>query len=322
MPPFLSHRRRGMSLVELLVVITILGLLAVAVIPNISNTGGSRKVREAARALSSFIAAGQSRAMGSRGGGGVWIDPLANPISSGALSIRIAIDLADADVASPYAGDSTSSTVTFSAPTPTTSATVSFVGGCNPPATAGNLIRIQNSPAVFAFMSTSSSSGIVSMRSDANQTVDNTFWPRSGAALTYEIIGPPTRSTANSLTLGDGIAIDVYHSCSGTTTFPNIANPALLSSGTASFQILYDSTGRPQHLCCNGNRAAINEPIFLLVAPIESLQSSGTLAPKDGYWVAIDPRGGIPKVAQVDPSGTTIGAQQSYIRSGAAQYGR
>jgi prepilin-type N-terminal cleavage/methylation domain-containing protein len=317
------QRRRGMSLIELLVVISILGLLAVTVIPNISNTSDRRKVREAARALSSFIAGGQSRALGSRNGGGVWIDPLPNGISNGTIAIGAAIDLADADVGMSYSGNSTSSRATFPNPmTASTTGTVTLSGGCTPPSASGNLIRLENSPALFAFSCTSGSTGVISMRSDANQTVANTFWPRAGASLSYEIIGPPTRSPANTMTFGDGVAIDLYHSCSGTTTFPNLNAPTSLATGTAAFQILYDSTGRPQYLSCNGARAVINEPIFLLVASIESIQSSSGLAPQDGYWVAIDPRGGIPKVAEVDRSGSTIEAQQSFIRSGAVQYGR
>jgi prepilin-type N-terminal cleavage/methylation domain-containing protein len=315
------QRRRGMTLIELLVVISILGLLAVTVIPNISNTSDRRKVREAARAVSSFIAGGQSRALGSRNGGGVWITPLPNGISNGTITIGAAIDLADADVGMSYAGDSTNSKVTFSYNAISASVPVTFTGGCNPPSSGNNLIRLENSSALFRFTSTSGSTGVISMRSDANQTVSNTFWPRSDSSLSYEIIGPPTRSPANTLSLGEGVAIDLYHSSIGTTTFPNVTAPASLASG-AAFQILYDSTGRPQHLACNGVRTAINEPIFLLVASIESIQSSGTLAPVDGYWVAVDPRGGIPKIAEVDRTGSTIEAQQSFIRAGAVQYGR
>ena len=312
-----SDNRRGMTLVELLVVITILGLLAVTVLPNLGNTGGRRKVREAARAVASFVTAGQSRALGSRAGGGVWIDPLGNMIASGTLSVGAAIDLADADVGSPYSGDSTSSTVSIS---PLNAATVSgtFVGGCNPPSSTNNLIRIQGSPSFFLLSSVTGSTGVISLRSNAGQSVDNTVWPPSGARLQYEIIGPPTRSPGISLTLGDGVAIDLLHSWFAS----NIQ--AIVGSGTTPFQILYDSTGRPQHLCFNGVRLAINDPIYLLVASIESIQENPnpTLAPKDAYWVAIDPRGGSPKVAEVNPTGTTIIEQQSFIRSGAVQYGR
>lgn len=312
-----SDNRRGMTLVELLVVITILGLLAVTVLPNLNNTGGRRKVREAARAVASFVTAGQSRALGSRGGGGVWIDPLPNMVASGSVSVGAAIDLADADVGAPYSGDSTNSTVSIS-PLNAASVTGTFVGGCNPPSNANNLIRIQGSPSFFSYLRVTGSTGSISLRSDAGQTVENIAWPANGASLQYEIIGPPTRSTGNSLTLGDGVAIDLMHSWFGNNL------QTILGSGTTPFQILYDNTGRPQNLCCNGIRRAINDPIYLLIASIESIQEnpSPALAPKDAYWVAIDPRGGTPKVAEVNPAGTTIIEQQSFIRTGAVQYGR
>ena len=77
-------------------------------------------------------------------------------------------------------------------------------------------------------------------------------------------------------------------------------------------------------MACAGARTAINETIYLIVAPIESIQSSGTasnnsLAPTDGYWVAIEPRGGIPKVTEVYTSGTSLVDQQKYIREGAVR---
>jgi prepilin-type N-terminal cleavage/methylation domain-containing protein len=312
-----SHSRRGMTLIELLVVIIILGLLAVTVLPNIGNTGGRRKVREAARAVASFVTAGQSRALGARGGGGIWIDPLPNMIASGAVSVGVAIDLADADVGLPYSGDSTSSTVSIS-PVNAASVTGTFVGGCNPPSGSNNLIRLQGSPSLFTLSSVTGSTGVISLRSNAGQSVENTAWPPIGARLQYEIIGSPTRSGGNTLTLNDGVAIDLFHSWFGSNL------QTIVGSGTTPFQILYDSTGRPQHLCCNGVRLAINDPIYLLVASIESIQENPdpTLAPTNAYWVAIDPRGGTPKVAEVNPSGTTIIQQQSFIRTGAVQYGR
>lgn len=314
----MPYHRRGMTLVELLVVISILGLLAVAVIPNFANTGDRRKVREAARALSSFMASGQSRALGSRAGGGIWIDPLPGTLSSGTLSIGAAIDLAEANVSDPYSGDATNSTVSFTG----TSGTVSFTGGCYPPSASNNLIRLGGASTLYTFAQsgTDGTSGVVSLRTTtANQTIANTSWPRPGSAIPYEIIGPPTRDTGNTMTLGNGVAIDLYHSW-----FQGQSLQTFLGSGTASFQILFDPTGKPQCIATNGSRSPINDSLYLLVASIESLQNSGPLAPNDGYWVAIDPRGGIPKVAEVYTSGTTstLVGQQKYIREGAVQLGR
>jgi len=309
-----------MTLIELLVVISILGLLAVAVIPNFTNTAGPRKIREAARAVSSFIAGGQSRALGTRAGGGVWIDPLPNTIASGTFSIGAAIDLAEANVADPYAGDTSTSTVTFQG----TSGTVSFTGAnlANLLYSPNYLIRLAGSPTLYKLTPTgvSGTSGVVSLRpGNTSQTTANTTWPRPGSAVTYEIFGPPTRSTGDTLTLGNGVAIDVYHSW-----FQGQSLQSLLGSGTAPFQILFDPTGKPTNFVTNNTRYQINDCLYLLVASIESIQNSGALAPSDGYWVAIDPRGGIPKVAEVYTSSTTstLVGQQKYIREGAVQLGR
>ena len=324
MRPATSYRHRGMTLIELLVVISILGLLAVAVIPNFTNTAGPRKIREAARAVSSFIAGGQSSALGTRAGGGVWIDPLPSTIASGTLSIAAAIDLAEANISDPYAGDISTSTLSFTG----TSGTVSFTGANLETLlySPNYLIRLGGSPTLYKLFKTDTSgtSGFVRLRDSttASQTTANTTWPRPGSAVTYEIFGPPTRSTGNTLTLGNGVAIDVYHSW-----FQGKSLQSLLSSGTAPFQILFDPTGKPTFFVTNNTRYQINDCVYLLVASIESIQNSGTaagisLAPNDGYWVAIDPRGGIPKVAEVYTSGTTIVLQQKYIREGAIQQGR
>ena len=138
-----SHdRRAGMTLIELLVVISILGLLAVTVLPNLSNTGDRRKVREAARAVSGFIAGGQSRALGSRSGGGLWIDPLSNQIASDTLSMVAAIDLAAADVPQPYSGNATTSTITTLNPTTGAQTVATFSEACGPLVSGTNLIRL------------------------------------------------------------------------------------------------------------------------------------------------------------------------------------
>lgn len=333
MPTVIPNRRRGMTLVELLVVISILTILAVTVIPNIGNTSDRRKVREAARNLSSFIAGGQSRALGSHSGGGVWFDPLPNKIDSGPLSIAIAIDLADANVPQPYCGNTGTSAISaLNVLSGNQQAVATFTEACGPLASGTNLIQLAGSASYFlltapynAASPVTFTTGTISLQTGAlNQTDANTAWPKvpTSLGLSYRIIGAPTRSPANSLTLSDGVAIDLHHSTVGVTQFPNVSAPSSLNTGTAPFQILYDSTGKPQYLACNGSRMPLNDPLFLLVAPIASIQTSGTLAPADGYWVAIDPRGGIPKVAEVDPSGGTIVAQQSFIRSGAVQYGR
>jgi prepilin-type N-terminal cleavage/methylation domain-containing protein len=318
-----SHdRRAGMTLIELLVVISILGLLAVTVLPNLSNTRDRRKVREAARAVSGFIAGGQSRALGSRSGGGVWIDPLPNQISSDSLSMVAAIDLAEADVPQPYSGNATNSTITALNPAGGFQTVATFSEACGPLVSGTNLIRLGVSKTAFLLTTaagTTFTTGTITMSGTGtgllNQTIYNSAWPKvPPSGIPYTIIGPPTRSPTSTLTLGDGVAIDVTHSTFGVN-----------SLGSAAFQLLFDSTGRPHSIAFNGSRAVFNDPLYLLVASIESMQTTGTSvnrAPEGSYWVAIDPMGGIPRVAEVYTSGTSLVDQQRYIRQGAVQQGR
>ena len=65
----------GMSLLELMVVIVILGLLAVSIIPAI-DANDERKAREAAITVSSLVASANSRARQTSDGAGIWLEPL------------------------------------------------------------------------------------------------------------------------------------------------------------------------------------------------------------------------------------------------------
>ena len=67
--------RTGMSLLELMVVIVILGLLAVSIIPAI-DANDERKAREAAITVSSLVASANSRARQTSDGAGIWLEPL------------------------------------------------------------------------------------------------------------------------------------------------------------------------------------------------------------------------------------------------------
>jgi prepilin-type N-terminal cleavage/methylation domain-containing protein len=66
-PSTLNHQpRRGMTLIELLVVIIIITTIVAAAIPLLSPSNDSRRLREAARAVNTFIGGAQSRAIALR----------------------------------------------------------------------------------------------------------------------------------------------------------------------------------------------------------------------------------------------------------------
>lgn len=108
-----THRRTfqatGFSLIELLVVVAILGLLAVAVLPNLSNTSKTELVRQGTGKLSSFVALAQSRALGASTPRGLAFRQLSN--SGSVFGGGVVLDLAACEGLEPYSGETYDSRV-------------------------------------------------------------------------------------------------------------------------------------------------------------------------------------------------------------------
>jgi prepilin-type N-terminal cleavage/methylation domain-containing protein len=344
------YQRRGMTLVELMVVVLILGLLAVTVLPNLANSADSRKIREAARAVSSFVAASQSQAISGRSGGGIRIDVLPSPMGSNVAALDVGMVM----IPQPYCGDDPGSVVTVDPdPSDSSMAVLTFKEGLmlttpgisdSPLTDAKNKllrylrIRFGGSRIEFMFEPILPPPGSVtgtvywaymqdgtgpSNLSDLNQTIDNTSWPQG--KVCYEITAGPLRNGNASLTLGDGVAIDMTNSYVGTGPIfvPN-TDPL---NGDNAVHVLFDSTGVPTSWISDGLKKPFSETLFLLINSVEAIQNNTSLTEPGGYWVAIDPRGGVPKVAEVNPQGAPIDTlkirdSQEYIRKGLLQTGR
>ena len=107
----------GMSLLELMVVIVILGLLAVSIIPAI-DANDERKAREAAITVSSLVASANSRARQTSDGAGIWLEPL----DKSTTPSRGSADLFVAQPGYSYTGeDSAAQSHVFLNPIPTSS---------------------------------------------------------------------------------------------------------------------------------------------------------------------------------------------------------
>jgi prepilin-type N-terminal cleavage/methylation domain-containing protein len=339
-----TNRRAGMSLVELLVVVAILGLLAVTVLPNLANTAESRRTREAARVVSSFVSSAKSRAIGRREWSGFALVP------TGDGSNR-ALEVFYAETPPVYTGDTVDATLTITGSTATTrtaSDSVSIASYLELGGQADDLIRFSGrgpwyqidhnpvpgppiTPTSVRFEPRGFASGA---NEDMGQEVRNTPWPPSGAPLTFEIERQPVL-TGDPLQLGEGRCVDLQWSGFGPANINLYRRFSRRTTGAnapvARVTVLFDSIGRVRQIVTRfiittsptatytSERFTATGQILLLIGRadrVANAEQTGLLDDSNGanwqygdsFWVAIDPFSGVAKVAEcvANTSGVTL----------------
>jgi prepilin-type N-terminal cleavage/methylation domain-containing protein len=325
------HRRAGMTLVELLVVVAILGLLAVTVLPTLSTTADARRTREAARIISSYIAKSQTRALGKTEWAGLWLTP---PASNSVADF--ALDLYLADVPAVFRGDSTATTVTGAPSGAAFVITSGSLRGAVVSGTTGDLVRFDGQPPWYAYLSTTS----VGLRNggasseNVNQTALNTPWPVVNTAHTFEILRQPVRA-GSPLSIADGRCVDLRWSGHGGSSLATYSPFGYAPGSTpGSIAILFDGTGRLRQLFYKGNRVSNSGAVFLLIGRSDRAgQDAANLSTADdslganwqyadSFWIAIDPLSGVAKTAECKPQATDVFDSQAFIRSEILAVGR
>jgi prepilin-type N-terminal cleavage/methylation domain-containing protein len=321
------HPRRGMSLVELLVVVAILGLLAVTVLPTVASTTESRRTREAARVTSSFIASAQTRALGRREWSGFRVVPAA-------AGSNMAFDFFLVDVPPPYRGESVPTEVQFPPPVAgLTTGTATITSGSISAEVANALIA--GSPVRFgghdpwyslaSINPGSSPTGSIGFthRTTAGQAGTNTPWPPANQPLAFEIAATPV-PYGTAVTLGEGRLVDIiwsgFYNAGAFTRFD--------PPGTVT--VLYDGTGRLRRLMRPGMTAPTDAPgpiLFLVGRADRAGQTYNAAAGgsddslganwqySDSFWVMINPATGTVHQAACEPGHDTPEESQFYIRS-------
>ena len=339
-----SSIRGGMTLVELLVVVVILGLLSVVVLPNLAGTLDSRRIREAARGVSSFVARAQSRSIGASDPRGLILQPTA-------ADPDVAVDMFFADVPQAYAGQNpqTRARITYDDPNSPTIASLVYLGDANNETyarlsttdicRAGDSIQFDSRETHYRFTPPDQ----VTMWLENNQTFRNTPWPRSGqSGVSFKIQRQPARASTGLLQLQRGAAIDLAWSTLGTRVLSNSLPAAELGAGidgrivterSEPLCLLFDGSGKPRELYHSGGlRTVVAEPLFLLIGLAELCGnpsvalSAAEVAATDGErrganwqyadaaWLCVDNNTGVVKFGPVDARATTVLESQRYIR--------
>jgi prepilin-type N-terminal cleavage/methylation domain-containing protein len=340
-------RRAGMTLVELLVVVAIIGLLAVTVLPNVATTTENRRSREAARVTSSFFAKAQSRAIGRPEWAGVTVVPTNN-------SVSYAIDLFQANVPQVYRGETYTASATIASSDIGTTRLLNLSDGGFPPArnvTNGDLIRFDGGGPWYEltaggsrFQMRGEGAGATEL---SGQSSTNTPWPAAEVQHPFEILRQPVRN-GSAFTIPDGRCIDLGWSGYGSRTdYKYLGGEDVNRNGImeadedknnnkkldllpfAPVSVLFDATGRLRQIVKSAERVSATGPVFFLVGRVDRANNDPTLPSTfdgnddtkgfnwqygDSYWIVIDPASGIVKTAECLPKQATVVDSQNLAR--------
>lgn len=236
-----AHQRRGLTLVELLVVIVILLILTAVAIPVLAPNVEQRRVREASRMTSTFLSGARNRAISIGRPVGVQFERLvSNPNASMVMSY--------VEVPPPYAGESIGSVCRLTmAPTNSTVAVIAKMPAAdfnNKLIRVGDIIRFNHHGRMFRITGPDVNSdtiiddpsgvdheiGCVAVPFIAGQRPDTVFswayfnsmsgaWEGSAPTpVPYQVLRQPIKSSDAPLQLPEGAVIDLSISGTGGST--------------------------------------------------------------------------------------------------------
>jgi len=323
--PLAQRDRRGMTLVELLVVVAIIGLLAVTVSPLFASRSDRRLLGDAAAVVSAQLNEAIARSIGSPDGGGAWLQADPNgPNPNAVLSMGVA-----------RRGQVISGTLTMGVVTATsTLAPITVPGGETLP--AGGFIQLLGSPFFYRLRSSTE----LEFPPGSGYTPRNAAFPASSGTYAFQASGPPRqRMTSRIRGFRGGACIDLSASTIGVYGYTN--NADIVQLGVASsalpktLAVMFDSVGRPSMAWVNtpiGDDALWDSypldsgrPVALLVGqafriglqrrPANQITEDDpgpNIQSPDAFWVVIDPRAGIvrtiPNKAVLDTDGDDAAA--------------
>ena len=313
--------RRGMTLVELLVVVVILGLLGVAAAPAINSSSSKSRLREAASTVSSHITRAASQAVGRTAGYGAWLEPETSGSSTSPTTmLRFCPGTVEAS------GSATLTITTLSATAAAISMSPSYqalTGTSVVP--AGTLLRITGMPYDYTLINTGTVAFI------GPSAIGS--WPRPSNAVTgtlpFVLQVPPMRTTGGKTVLGGNVCVDLPQSTVGIYSYSPTVTPI---SNSGPLIITFDNVGRPKGILCTGTNGAATlaatdpqTPLALLVGLRDQVGAQYQQTPtednpgtnwqrNDAWWVVVDPRSG--SVFQVEncPNATSPQIAQKFIR--------
>ncbi|MCS7306702.1 MAG: prepilin-type N-terminal cleavage/methylation domain-containing protein [Thermoguttaceae bacterium] len=286
--------RTGLTLVELLVVVTILVMLTAVVIPVLTPSLESRRMREAARQVNLYLNRARSMAMEKKRPVGVWLQRRSD-LPQAVTQLFLVEELFPASVASNARIDTSSGNVVFTNYTPQ----------------RGDYLQVNfQGP----FWQVTTDSAPYGLRPIGLARTSLPVTPPGGLPIQVRRMGPDSfhRSLAAALELPAGVAVDTTYSGVGDDSRFNQTNApgAVLIMFSSKGEI--DSVGWFTH---SGNqtgyqRQTVQEPIYLLVGKLNRIpqgeDGQTNLRDLGNLWVVVMPQTGVVRTAELAANTGTV----------------
>ncbi len=338
-PPAPSRVPRGVTLLELLIVMTIMLMVTAAAIPVMMPALTNRRMREASRLTSSFISGARARAIETGRPAGVMLERF--------NGLPMAMQLSYVEVPAPYAGD------TLDAKVPVTNGEITGISGSgwmnsirygdsvklnykgpiytlasvqttstpNPDPLAGTVVTAPSGtshwylliPSLEPFTDTNAN-GVWDNTptpepfTDLNSngvcdilTLATNLPPAFTTGVPFQIIRQPVRSSATPLQLPEGTVIDLVQSGMTTSFFPVTLNPVILFSANGSVERVTRNA--------TGVMMPPSGPIFLLTGRRDLMADVTTSGGDENLW---DPKA-VPENAYLSNFWVTIAHQTGQV---------
>lgn len=288
------HLRHGITLIELLVVVSIMVLLGALVVPNMTPSIETRKIREAARGVDAFLASAKGRAISTGRPVGVLISQASN-------NARAGLTLFQADVPADYSGDlydySSDCNMYLQATSATTVTAGLHIGfGIKSIIGNGDLIQFGGKGLIYKIDSVDSSGLYYTLTFDSRGT--QLPWPSApnwSGPVPFRIIRKPivldrdlnkigmASGSSNYYQLPDGAAIDLIGS-----VFPgaNVNIPAAPDNTPCYLTIVFSPSGGVSAIYSGqATRYLPSGSIHLLIGKLKSIQATASSVPALPNWL-------------------------------------